>query len=84
MLAYLIFFQYCSLGIVNKPRVWCDSFIMYTELYQLLPQAFIAYTELYHLLPQASLPLRQMHSSHLLITMINLLSADQNSILLNH
>lgn len=68
--AYLIFPLYCSLNIVNKPKVRYDSFIMYTEVY--------------HFLPQASLPLSQMCSTHLLITMINLLSADQNLIPLNH
>lgn len=70
MLAYPIFLQYCSLNTANKPKVQYDSFIMYTELH--------------HLLPQASLPLNQMYSTHLLITMINLLSADQNLILLNY
>lgn len=70
MLAYPILLQYCSLNIADKPEVQYDSFIMYTELY--------------HFLPQASLPLSQMCSTHLLITIINLLSADQNLILLNH
>lgn len=70
MQAYPIFLHYCSLNIANKPEVQYDSFIMYTELY--------------HFLPQASLPLSQMYSTHPLITMINLLSADQNLILLNH
>lgn len=69
MLDYPIFLQYCSLTIVNKPKVQYDSFIMYIELY--------------HFLPQACLPLSQMYSTHLLITTINLLSADQNLILLN-
>lgn len=69
MQAYPIFLHYCSLNIANKPEVQCDSFIMYTEQY--------------HFLPQASLPLSQMYSTHLLITMINLPSADQNLILLN-
>lgn len=68
--AYPICLQYCPLNIANKAEVQYDSFIMYTELY--------------HFLPQASLPLSQMYSSHLLITMINLLSADQNLILLTH
>lgn len=70
MQAYPIFLQYCSLNIANKPEVLYDSFIMYTELYRFLPQA--------------SLPLSQMYSTHLLITMINLLSADQSLILLTH
>lgn len=70
MLAYPIFLQYCSLNIVNKPEVQYDSFIVYTELY--------------HFLSEAGLPLSQMYSTHLLITVINLLSTDQNLILLNH
>lgn len=70
MLAYPIFLQYCSLNIANKPGVQHDSFIMYTALY--------------HFLPQAGLPLSQTYPTHLLITMINLLSVDQNLILLNH
>lgn len=68
--AYLIFPLYCPLYIVNKPKVRYDFFIMYTEVY--------------HFLPQASLPLSQTCSTHLLITMINLLCADQNLIPLNH
>lgn len=70
MQAYPIFLQYCSLNIANKPEVQYDSLIMYSQLY--------------HFLPQASLPLSQMYSTHLLITVINLLSADQNLILLYH
>lgn len=70
MQAYPIFLHYCSLNTANKPEVQYYSFITYTEPY--------------HFLPQASLPLSQMYSTHLLITMINLLSADQNLIPLNH
>jgi len=42
------------------------------------------YTELYHFLPHTGLPSSQMCSTHLLVTMISLLSADQRLILLNH